>query len=253
MRLENKVALITGAGGGIGRAIAERFAEEGAKVVVNDISGSTVKETAEGIRAKGGSAIPIQGDTSRESDVEKAVALAVDTYGGLDILVNNAGIEVWKLVHEMTVEEWERVMSVNMRGVFLMSKHAVRQMIAQDRGGAIVNLSSAGGLVGLPQLGVYCASKHGVIGLTKTMALELRAHNIRINAMCPSFIDTEMVSRSFDLLRSQGVLIDDLLVQLSGRLGTTREVANLALFLASDESSFINGAAVPIDNACTAQ
>lgn len=253
MRLKNKVALLTGAGGGIGRAIAERFAEEGAKVVVNDISGGIVKETAEGIRAKGGSAVPIQGDTSRETDAEKAVALAVDTYGGLDILVNNAGIEVWKLVHEMTVEEWERVMSVNMRGVFLMSKHAVRQMLAQNRGGAIVNLSSAGGLVGLPQLGVYCASKHGVIGLTKTMALELRAQNIRINAMCPSFIDTEMVSRSFELLRSQGVPIDDILVQLSGRLGTTREVANLALFLASDESSFVNGAAVPIDNACTAQ
>jgi len=253
MRLKNRVALVTGAGTGLGRAIAKRFAKEGAKVVVNDINGDTAKKTVEEIKAEGGSAVHIQGDTSNEQDAGKAVKLAVDAYGGLDILVNNAGIEVWKVVHEMTVEEWDRVMSVNMRGVFLMSKHAVRQMLAQNRGGKIVNLSSAGGLVGLPQLGVYCASKHGVIGLTKTMALELRAHNIRVNAMCPSFIDTDMVRRSFELLRSQGVPIDDILVQISGRLGTPEEVANLALFLASDESSFVNGAAVPIDNACTAQ
>jgi NAD(P)-dependent dehydrogenase (short-subunit alcohol dehydrogenase family) len=125
--------------------------------------------------------------------------------------------------------------------------------LVQNRGGAIVNLSSAGGLVGLPQLGVYCASKHGVIGLTKTMALELRAQNIRVNAMCPSFTDTEMVRRSFELLRNQGVPIDDMLVQFAGRLGTPSEVANLALFLASDEASFVNGTAIPIDNACTAQ
>jgi NAD(P)-dependent dehydrogenase (short-subunit alcohol dehydrogenase family) len=253
MRLKNRVALVTGAGTGLGRAIAKRFAKEGAKVVVNDINGDTAKKTVEEIKAEGGSAVHIQGDTSNEQDAGKAVKLAVDAYGGLDILVNNAGIEVWKVAHEMTVEEWDRVMSVNMRGVFLMSKHAVRQMLAQNRGGKIVNLSSAGGLVGLPQLGVYCASKHGVIGLTKTMALELRAHNIRVNAMCPSFIDTDMVRRSFELLRSQGVPIDDILVQIAGRLGTPEEVANLALFLASDESSFVNGAAVPIDNACTAQ
>ncbi len=253
MRLENRVALVTGAGTGLGRAIAKRFAAEGAKVVVNDINGVTASETVDEIKAKSGSAVHIHGNTSNEADAEKAVRVAVETYGGLDILINNAGVEVWKLVHELAVEEWERVMSVNMRGVFLMSKHAVRQMLAQNRGGKIVNLSSAGGLVGLPQLGAYCASKHGVIGLTKTMALELRAHNIRVNAVCPSFIDTEMVRRSFELLRNRGVPIDDLLVQLSGRLGTPDEVADLALFLASDESSFVNGAAIPIDNACTAQ
>jgi len=253
VRLQDKIALVTGSGAGLGRAIAMRFSEEKIKVVVNDIDGETAKKTAEKIKAEGGSATAIQGDTSQKGDVEKMVQFAVETYGGLDILVNNAGIEVWKLVHEMTDEEWDRVMRVNMKGVFLMSKHAVRQMIAQKRGGQIVNLSSSGGLVGLPQLGVYCASKHGVVGLTKTMALELRPYNIRVNAMCPSFIDTEMVQRSFERLRSQGVPIDDILLQMSGRLGTPREVADLALFLASDESSFINGAAVPIDNGCTAQ
>jgi NAD(P)-dependent dehydrogenase (short-subunit alcohol dehydrogenase family) len=254
MRLEKKVALVTGAGTGLGRAIAVRFAEEGAKVVVNDINNDTAKETAEQIRVAGGTAVSIQGDTSKEADAEKAVALAVNTYEGLDILVNNAGIEVWKVVHEMTVEEWDRVMSVNMRGVFLMSKHAARQMIAQKRGGAIVNLSSSAGLVGLPLLGVYTASKHGVIGLTKTMALELRDHKIRVNAMCPAFIGTDMVvARSLPLLREMGIPIDDIVVEKQGRLGTPLEVANLALFLASDEASFVNGAAVPIDNANTAQ
>jgi NAD(P)-dependent dehydrogenase (short-subunit alcohol dehydrogenase family) len=254
MRLRNKVALVTGAGTGLGRAIAARFAEEGAKVVVNDINSDTAKETVELIKGAGGNAASIHGDTSKEADAEKAVALAVDTYGGLDVLVNNAGTEVWKLVHDMTIEEWNRVMSVNMTGVFLMSKHAARQMIAQSRGGAIVNLSSSAGLVGLPLLGVYTASKHGVIGLTKTMALELRPHNIRVNAMCPSFIGTDMVvARSLPLLRDMGIPIDDILVEKQGRLGTPLEVANLALFLASDEASFVNGAAVPIDNANTAQ
>ncbi len=254
MRLQNKVALVTGAGTGLGRAIAMRFAEEGAKVVVNDINVDTANETVEQIRASGGNAIRIQGDTSREGDAEKSVALAVDSYGGLDILVNNAGTEVWKVVHEMTIEEWDRVMSVNMTGVFLMSKHAVRQMLAQNHGGAIVNLSSSAGLVGLPLLGVYTASKHGVIGLTKTMALELRPHNIRVNAMCPSFIGTDMVvARSLPLLRDMGIPIDDILVEKQGRLGTPSEVANLALFLASDEASFMSGAAVPIDNGNTAQ
>jgi NAD(P)-dependent dehydrogenase (short-subunit alcohol dehydrogenase family) len=250
---QENIALVTGAGTGLGRSIAKRFSEEQIKVVVSDINGETAKETAEEIKAEGGTAVSIQGDTSQEMDVERMVQFAVETYGGLDILVNNAGIELWKLVHEMSGEEWDKVMCVNMKGVFLMSKHAVRQMIAQKRGGKIVNLSSAGGLVGLPQLGVYCASKHGVIGLTKTMALELRPFSIRVNAMCPSFIDTEMVQRSFERLRNQGVPIDDILLQMSGRLGTPREVADLALFLASDKSSFINGAAVPIDNGCTAQ
>jgi NAD(P)-dependent dehydrogenase (short-subunit alcohol dehydrogenase family) len=254
MRLANKVALVTGAGTGLGRAIAVRFAEEGAKVVVNDINGDTAKKTVEQINGAGGIAVYIQGDTSKETDAERAVKLAVDTYGGLDVLVNNAGVEVWKVVHEMTLEEWDQVMSVNMTGVFLMSKHAARHMLVQKRGGAIVNLSSSAGLVGMPLLGVYTASKHGVIGLTKTMALELRDQNIRVNAMCPSFIETDMVvERSLPLLRAMGIPVDNIVVEKQGRLGKPIEIANLALFLASDEASFISGAAVPIDNANTAQ
>lgn len=253
MRLKNKVALVTGAGAGLGRAIAERFAEEGAKVVVNDIQGETARDAVETIKAKGGEAVPIQGDTSREEDAKRAVAYAVDTYGDLDILVNNAGVEIWKPVHEMTVEEWDRIMSINLRGVFLVSKHAVRRMLEQNQGGRIVNMSSVAGLASIPCLGAYATSKHGVIGLTKTMALELRPFNIQVNALCPAFIDTKMAERLLLQIKEQGLPVEDLLAQTQGRLGTPGEVANVALFLASDEASFMSGAAVPIDNGCTAQ
>ena len=253
MRLKNKVALVTGAGSGLGRAIAKRFAEEGASVIVNDIDGNRASDTADSIRVQGGNAAAIQGDISNQNDVIKTIEYAVAAYGGLDILVNNAGIEVWNLVHEISTEDWDRVMNVNMKGTFLMSKHAVLRMISQNRGGNIVNLSSLAGLAAMPRLGVYTASKHGVIGLTKTMALELRPYNIRVNAICPSFIDTEMVTRSFEHLRNQDVPIDDILVASQGRLGRPEEVANVALFMASDESSFVNGVAVPIDNGCLAQ
>ncbi|MBI5601902.1 MAG: 3-oxoacyl-ACP reductase FabG [Deltaproteobacteria bacterium] len=253
MRLQDKVALVTGAGRGIGRAIAERFAVEGARVVVNDVNGESAQETVEMIKTQGGTAAPIEGDTSQETHVERMVQFVVDTYGGLDILVNNAGVEIWKPIHEMTAQEWDRIMGINLRGVFLVSKHAVRQMLSRNRAGQIVNMASVAGLVSFPGLGAYSTSKHGVIGLTKTMALELRPHNIRVNAVCPAFIDTDMAGRLLELLKSQGLPQDDLLMQNQGRLGHPGEVANLALFLASDESSFMSGAAVPIDNGCTAQ
>ncbi len=253
MRLSNKTALVTGAGKGLGRAIAERFAEEGAKVVINDINGDNAKSTAEAIAARGGHAVAIRGDVCSEADAEKAVTFAVETFGGLDILVNNAGIDLWKPFFEMTVEEWDRIMAVNLRGVFLMSKHGVRQMFAQDRGGSIIQMSSAGGLVANPPLDAYCASKAGIIGLTRCMAVELRPKNIRVNALCPSYMDTDLSTNAFKILRSQGVPVDDVLIQFQGRLGKPEDVANFALFLASDESSFISGTAIPIDNGCTAQ
>jgi len=254
MRLQGKVALVTGGGTGLGRAIALRFAEEGARVVVTDINAETAQKTAQAIGAQGGECLALAGDTSAERDVEQAVARTVEKFGALDILVNCAGIETWQPTHETTVEDWDRVMAVNLRGVFLMSKHAVRAMLSQARGGAIVNLSSSAGLVGLPLLGAYTASKHGVVGLTKTMALELRDQGIRVNAICPSFIGTDMVlERSLPLLRERGIPIDAILAEKQGRLGEPIEVANLALFLASDEASFVNGAALPIDNGNTAQ
>ena len=247
MRLNGKVALVTGAGDGIGKAIALRFAKEGAHVVVNDINPSTGKATVDEIRKKNGKAEFIQGDVGQPECAEKMVELAVNTYGRLDVLVNNAGIEVAKTIFETTVEDWEKIMHVNMKGLFLVAKQAALQMVKQG-GGSIINISSLAGLIGFPLLGAYCATKHGVLGLTKVMALELRQRNVRVNAICPAFIKTPLLERTLDHLKASGFDVMALTAQMQVRLGTVEEVADAALFLASDESSFINGIALPVDN-----
>lgn len=252
MRLQNKIALVTGAGSGMGKAIAEMFAREGAKVVVNDIKVESGQEVTNGINQQGGAASFIFGDVSQEADAQKMIQFAVDTYGRLDILVNNAGVELIKPTHELTVEEWDKVNNVILKGTFLMSKHALKQMLAQEKG-AIVNMASMGSLVGFPLLGAYCAAKGGVLQLTRTLALEYRAQNIRVNAICPGQIQTDMLNRFIEVYAGMGVPINDVIKQLQHRLGTPDEVAYAALFLASDEASLINGIALPVDNGGTAQ
>ncbi len=251
MRLHDKVALVTGAGAGIGKAIAETFAKEGAKVVVNDLNADTAKAAADAIIKGGGTAASVQADVSKEGDAAGIVKFAVDTYGRLDVLVNNAGIELIKPTHELTVEEWDAVMNVNLKGLFLVSKHGVIQMLAQG-GGSIVNMASAAGLIGFPLLASYCATKGGVVQLTKTMALEYRQANIRVNAICPALIETDLGDRFVESYKAAGIPADELLMSMQGRMGTVQDVAGAALFLASDDASFVNGVTLPIDGGACA-
>lgn len=251
MRLQDKVALVTGAGAGIGKAIGETFAKEGAKVVVNDLNSATAQAVADGINQGGGTAAFVQADVSKETDAGKIVQFTVETYGRLDVLVNNAGIELIKPTHELTEQDWDAVMNVNLKGCFLVSKHGVIQMLAQG-GGNIINMASAAGLIGFPLLASYCATKGGVVQLTKTMALEYRPANIRVNAICPALIETDLGDRFVESYKAAGIPAEELLMSMQGRMGTVQDVAGAALFLASDDSSFVNGVTLPVDGGACA-
>ncbi len=251
MRLKDMVALVTGAGAGIGKAIAETFAKEGAKVVVNDLNAETAQAVADGINKGGGTAASVQADVSKEADAVKIVKFTVDTYGRLDILVNNAGIELIKPTHELTEQDWDSVMNVNLKGCFLVSKHGVIQMLAQG-GGTIINMASAAGLIGFPLLASYCATKGGMVQLTRSMALEYRPANVRVNAICPSLIETDLGDRFVESYNAAGIPAEELLMSMQGRMGTVQDVAGVALFLASEDSSFVNGVALPVDGGACA-
>lgn len=246
-RIDGKVAIVTGAGSGIGRATAALLAREGARVVVADVTGAE-QETASTI---GEGAFAVHADVSKAADVEAMVAAAVDQFGRLDILFNNAGIEGAQApTAECTEDTFDRVISVNLKGVFLGMKFAIPAMI-QSGGGSIINAASVAGLVGFPNIPAYCASKGGVIQLTKTAALEYATQNIRVNATCPGIISTPMVERfsgGTDAGREQMAALEPV-----KRMGTADEVAALVLFLASDESSFVTGAALPVDGGFVAQ
>jgi len=241
-RLEGRVAIITGAGSGIGRESALLFAREGAKVVVSDYVSEVGEETVRQIKESGGEAIFIKTDVSKASDAERMVNKTVGEYGKLDILHNNAGI-LGKVAFtgDVTEEDWDRVISVNLRGVFLCSKYAVREMVKQE-GGVIVNTASSMGLVGLPGNTAYSAAKGGVIQFTKTMSLEYASSNIRVNCICAGWIDTPMNENLGERITSWTLRETPM-----GRWGRPEEIAQAALYLASDESSFVNGTALVVD------
>lgn len=246
-RIEGKVAIITGAGSGIGRATAIRFAAEGAKVIVTDITGAE-DETATSI---GADAVAVHGDVSISSDVRSMIEVARSRFGRLDVIFNNAGIEGAQApTAECSEENFDRVISVNLRGVFLGMKHALPLMI-ESGGGSIINNASVAGLVGFRGIPAYCASKGGVIQLTKTAALEYATQHIRVNAICPGVIWTPMVQRfTAGSAEAEAAFRATEPVE---RFGTAEEVAALALFLASDEASFVTGAAMAVDGGFTAQ
>jgi NAD(P)-dependent dehydrogenase (short-subunit alcohol dehydrogenase family) len=253
MRLAGKRALVTGGGTGIGRATAELFAREGAQVMVSGRRRPEVEETVRRIRDGDGRAALVQGDVSRREDAERMVAETVAGFGGLDILVNNAGIIVrGASVTAVSIEDWERVLDVNLSGVFLVSKFALRWMVQAGRGGAIVNVSSVSGIVGDPNSAPYNAAKGGVNLLTKNMALDYAAHGIRVNAVCPGLVATPMpMSR----LRPG----DDWEATLAqwgrniplGRVGQPEDVARAILFLASEEAAWITGTTLVVDGGST--
>jgi 3-oxoacyl-[acyl-carrier protein] reductase len=235
--LDGKVAIVTGASRGIGRAIAERFAAEGARVVVNSVSDSpAAASVVDAISARGGDAIAVRADVSRADDVRQLVAATLDRYGRIDILVNNAGIMITKGVLETSEDDWDRTIDINLKGAYLCSK-AVAPIMIQQGGGTIVNMSSNSGLYhpSAMRFTEYVVSKAGLNGLTKAMALAL-GPQIRVNAICPGWIRTDMVE-IIDPATQQRILDETALA----RWGTPDDIASSAVFLASEEAAFITG------------
>ncbi len=249
MRLQNKVSLITGAGAGIGAEIARRFAEEGACVLIGDLDAVAGKSTTASIASTGGRARFVPLDVTREESWREAIDGIRAAAGRLDILVNNAGITKRIPITEMPLEEFEAVMAVNVRGVFLGIKHAV-PLMRQQGGGSIVNMASIAGLVGHKFTNeTYTASKGAVTLLTKSVAVRHARDNVRCNSIHPCTVDTPMVRELFTDPDKQRERLDEVPL---GRLATARDVANAVLFLASDEASFITGVALPVDGGLTA-
>jgi NAD(P)-dependent dehydrogenase (short-subunit alcohol dehydrogenase family) len=246
-RLSGKRAIVTGAGSGIGRASAQLFAAEGARVICADKSATFVQETVEAITAAGGAAMAVAMDAGAERDVEALVARAVEAWGGLDVFYANAGISGGRVpLFEQPVELWQEVLRVNLIGPFLAIKHAGAIMVGQG-GGSIVCTASVGGLRANAGGPAYAASKAGVISLVQTTANELSGTGVRINAICPGLIETGMTKPLFDGARARGS--EGKIGQLNPlrRYGVPREIAAMALFLASDEASYVNGQAYAVD------
>lgn len=246
-----KVALVTGGASGIGKATALAFAREGAQVVVADWMAEPGEATAAEIRAAGGQATFVKVDVSKAADVEKMVRDAVSRYGRIDCAFNNAGIEgEMTPFSETTEENWNRVIDINLKGVFLCMKYEIPVMLAQG-GGVIVNTASVAGLVGFANLVPYVASKHGVTGVTKSAALEYGKQNIRVNAVCPGVIRTPMVER---ILTENPEMEAGLTAgEPIGRLGLPEEIASAVLFLCSDAASFVTGQAIAVDGGWVTQ
>ncbi|PBQ33549.1 short-chain dehydrogenase [Sphingobacteriaceae bacterium] len=247
--LEKKVALITGAGSGIGRAIALLYASEGAKIVVSDVDEKGGNETVSQIKAKGGEAIFVTANTAKAEDSEKVVKEAVKQFGALHIAVNNAGIGGPQgLTGEYPVEGWDKVISVNLSGVFYGLRYQIPALLAAG-GGNIINIASILGKVGTKGSPAYVASKHGVIGLTEAAAVEYADQKIRINSIGPGYIVTPLLTNTLD--KATMTSLEKL--HPMGRLGTSEEVAELALWLASDKASFVTGAYYNVDGGYLAQ
>lgn len=246
--LKNKVALVSGAGSGIGRAIAITYAKEGAKVVVADINEEHADETVKIIKENGGEAITVKADSSKAEENKRLVEEVVSKYGRLDIACNNAGIGgPAKPTGQYEPEEWDRVIDLNLNGVFYACKYEIEQM-EKNGGGAIINIASIHGQVAAPNSPAYTASKHAVVGLTKNIAAEYATKNIRCNAVGPGYIETPLLSANLSDEAKNAIAAKSPI----NRLGTSQEIADLVAFLSSDKSSFTTGSYIIADGGYTA-
>ena len=241
MRLQDKVAMVTGAGSGIGRGISVRMAEEGADIVGIDLNEKGMGETASAVQALGRNVLMLKANVAVPQEVEQIVEEAIRACGRIDILVNNAGVEWSATLTKMTEECWDKVLNVNLKGVFLCTQ-AVAKRMAERRYGKIINISSVAGKAAIFGGANYCAAKAGVIGLTRVTAVELAKKGINANAICPGPIDTPMFQSIPEKYQQQ--MVDSV---PKGRVGTPRDIANLALFLATDEADYITGQAINCD------
>ena len=255
MKMDGKIALVTGGGNGIGQAACLEFARQGAKVMVVDIDAAAGEKTAVAIRAMGGDAESFQADVSQSSDVQAYVAHTLKTFGRIDTFFNNAGIEgVITPLAEYSEELWDRVMGVNLKGSFLGLRNVLPVMIAQKKG-TVVNTASVAGTVGAPGMAAYSASKHAILGLTRTVAGEVGKQGVRVNAVCPGPINTRMIHSLEKMINPDdpaSVAKFNTSRNPMGRYGEPEEIARIVVFLASDESEYVNGVAWLIDGGRTA-
>ena len=253
MRLSNKIAIITGAGAGIGEATALRFAEEGARVVLADLNEAGAQAAVQKVKTAGGSAVALRADISKEADARQISDVALREFGGIDIVVNNAADFTTQGVEHATLEDWQRVLGVNVIGTAMVSKFAIPHMKA--RGGSIVNVASMSGIIAQPNFATYNSSKGAVLTMTRCMAMDLAPFNIRVNSICPGCIYTSATEREwirFGETKEQWTARQAPLHMLN-RVGEAREVANAILFFASDESSFITATELLVDGGYVAK
>jgi NAD(P)-dependent dehydrogenase (short-subunit alcohol dehydrogenase family) len=250
--LEGKAAVVTGAGSGLGRAIAEGYAQTGAKVACVDISAKDVEAVTGGIEKDGGNAVPVICDVSVAEDVRKAVEASLKAFGAIDILVNNAGIGIRSNAEDMTDEMWDRVLDINLKGAFLFCREVGRHMIKRGEGGRIVNMASIGGLVGVETGNAnYCASKGGIIAMTRTLAIEWAKHNILVNAIAPSHTRTPLIEKLMEQKPEvKRYFINNIPL---GRLAEPIHIVGPAIFLASSAASFVTGHTLVVDGGHTAR
>ncbi|MCQ4263643.1 short chain dehydrogenase [Stutzerimonas stutzeri] len=250
MTFSGQVALVTGAAAGIGRATAQAFAEQGLKVVLADIDEAGIRDGAESIRAAGGEAIAVRCDVTRDEEVKALIEQTLAHYGRLDYAFNNAGIEIEQgRLAEGSEAEFDAIMGVNVKGVWLCMKHQLPVMLAQG-GGAIVNTASVAGLGAAPKMSIYAASKHAVIGLTKSAAIEYAKKKIRVNAVCPAVIDTDMFRRAYEADPRKAEFAAAM--HPVGRIGKVGEIATAVLYLCCDGAAFTTGQALAVDGGATA-
>jgi NAD(P)-dependent dehydrogenase (short-subunit alcohol dehydrogenase family) len=253
MRLKDRVAIVTGAGRGIGRGIAAEFAREGARVVIAEVDQATARDAQGQLAAAGGTVRAIPCDVTSEDDIRRLMIETEEAFGGLEVLVNNAAVGVYKSLIEATAEDFDRAVAVNLRGVFLCMKHA-SPLLRRSGSGSIINIASVHSVQNVGGTVPYAASKGGVAALTRAAAIDLAADGIRVNAICPGWIDTPLIRAIFDGTEDPTAMRAAVEKrQLFGRLGTPEEIGRAAVFLASDDSTYVTGSLLFVDSGMTAQ